>query len=250
MSVGNPSGPADPSGTPGPAGTSEVRRLDASALKAYAHPLRLRMIRYLNDHGSATATTLAAHLGESTGQTSYHLRQLARHGLVEDDPTRGSGRERWWRPTSFEVDATELVDPALAPAAHAMLQSVAQSRAESMAAWMATAPHAPRHWVDASVHSQSTMHLTSQEAAEITEAVQAVLKRYSERSRGRERAGELGDPADADGVQRVRLYYDSFPLLASQEGAATDSASQESAGTTAGTGTLEDGTTTAGHEPA
>lgn len=209
MSVGNPPDPA------------EVRRLDASALKAYAHPLRLRMIRYLNDHGSATATTLAAHLGESTGQTSYHLRQLARHGLVEDDPTRGSGRERWWRPTSFEVDATELVDPALAPAAQAMLQSVAQSRAEAMTAWMATAAHAPRHWIDASVHSQSTMHLTSQEAAEITEAVQAVLERYAERSRSRERSAQLGDPADVGAVQRVRVYYDSFPLFAARQGAGT-----------------------------
>src|SRR5690625_6384631 len=68
---------------------------DAETLKAYAHPLRIKMYDYLLTHGSATATQLAQELGENTGQTSYHLRILARHGLVEDDPeVTARGRER------------------------------------------------------------------------------------------------------------------------------------------------------------
>ena len=35
--------------------------------------------------------------GINTGQTSYHLRQLAQHGFVVDDEERGNGRERWWK---------------------------------------------------------------------------------------------------------------------------------------------------------
>lgn len=205
-------GPARPRG-PRPQSSREVQHLDASALKAYAHPLRLQIIRLLNDHGPATATTLAERLGESTGQTSYHLRQLARHGLVEDDPDRGSGRERWWRPTSFTVDATQLrEDPTLAPAALAMLSSVVQSRAETMGAWVARSGEAPQHWVDASVHSQSTMHLTPAEVLELSEGVQEVLDRFAAVSRSREKDG-AGDPTDPGAVQRVRLYYDAFPLL-------------------------------------
>ncbi len=192
-------------------GFGDAPHLDASGLKAYAHPLRLQMIRYLNDHGPATATQLAKHLGESTGQTSYHLRQLARHGLVEDDPGRGTGRERWWRSRSFQVDASELtVDPVLGPAARAVLGSVAQSRSEALGRWLAVADQAPRDWVEASLHSQSTLHLTRDEVVELDEAVLAVLDRYTQRSREREAT------RDAD-VQRVRVYVDVFPLWDADE---------------------------------
>ncbi len=70
---------------------------DPAALKALAHPLRLRILRHLGAEGPATSTTLAGSLGESTGTLSYHLRQLERGGFIEDIPERSTGRERWWR---------------------------------------------------------------------------------------------------------------------------------------------------------
>lgn len=82
----------------GVADQGEPRELtDPGALKALAHPLRQRILRQLDRDGPATSTTLARALGENTGATSYHLRQLAEHGFVEDVPERGQGRERWWR---------------------------------------------------------------------------------------------------------------------------------------------------------
>src|SRR3712207_4628895 len=75
----------------------DLKELDPASLKALAHPLRLRLLARLRSDGPATATQLAAVVGESSGATSYHLRQLARHGFVADDPARGSGRERWWQ---------------------------------------------------------------------------------------------------------------------------------------------------------
>ena len=57
----------------------------------------MQLCDQLGLHGPATATQLGARLGESSGATSYHLRQLEKYGFVEEDPTRGSGRERWWR---------------------------------------------------------------------------------------------------------------------------------------------------------
>src|SRR5436189_6154077 len=65
-------------------------------LRALAHPTRLKMLGMLRIDGPATATSLATRLGINTGQTSYHLRQLAQHGFVVDDLERGNGRERWW----------------------------------------------------------------------------------------------------------------------------------------------------------
>jgi DNA-binding transcriptional ArsR family regulator len=201
---------------PVPAG--EPPHLDASGLKAYAHPLRLQMIRYLNDHGSATATQLAQHLGESTGQTSYHLRQLARHGLVEDDPGRGKGRERWWRSRSFQIDATRLAaDPVLGPAAQAVLGSVVQSRREALDRWMAVAQQAPPEWMEASLHSQSTLTLTPDEVQQLDADVLAVLERYTDLSRRREAGQGPGEPG-APAAERVRIYVDAFPLWADRDG--------------------------------
>lgn len=69
---------------------------DVHVIRALAHPLRIRMLSFLQQEGSATSTTLARALGESTGSTSYHLRQLARHGLVEENADHGDRRDRWW----------------------------------------------------------------------------------------------------------------------------------------------------------
>jgi DNA-binding transcriptional ArsR family regulator len=69
---------------------------DPAALKALTHPLRQRILRELRN-GPATSATLAKALGENTGATSYHLRQLAAHGFIEEVPERAHGRERWWR---------------------------------------------------------------------------------------------------------------------------------------------------------
>jgi DNA-binding transcriptional ArsR family regulator len=70
--------------------------LDPDALKAVTHPLRRRILGVLSA-GPATATKLAQALGENTGATSYHLRELARFGFVEDVPELARGKERWWR---------------------------------------------------------------------------------------------------------------------------------------------------------
>src|SRR5688500_779793 len=92
-----------------PSTTFSVRRLDPTALRVLAHPLRVRLVGQLRAHGPATATILGERLGESSGLTSYHLRVLEQHGFVADavDHPR-KGRERWWRSvddlTSWRVE--------------------------------------------------------------------------------------------------------------------------------------------------
>ena len=81
--------------------------LSGHELRALSHPLRLRMLEVLRE-GPATASALGRRLGESSGATSYHLRALAKAGMVEEDE-RGSKRERWWR----RVDSFTLVSRAL-----------------------------------------------------------------------------------------------------------------------------------------
>lgn len=69
---------------------------EVQAIRALAHPLRLELLDLLRFEGPSTATLLGQRLGESSGATSYHLRQLARYGFVAEMPSEGK-RERWWR---------------------------------------------------------------------------------------------------------------------------------------------------------
>ncbi len=72
---------------------------EAEELKAFAHPMRQRILRRLRDAGPATSTTLARDLGENSGIMSYHLRLLDENGFVREVTGRGQGRERWWEVT-------------------------------------------------------------------------------------------------------------------------------------------------------
>ncbi|MCF3180636.1 winged helix-turn-helix transcriptional regulator [Streptomyces polychromogenes] len=69
---------------------------DAAALKALTHPLRIRLLGLLRQHGPATASELAVRTGESSASTSYHLRVLAKYAFVAEAEHR-DGRERRWR---------------------------------------------------------------------------------------------------------------------------------------------------------
>ncbi|MDH6118660.1 helix-turn-helix domain-containing protein [Kitasatospora sp. GAS204B] len=73
------------------------RTVDPRSLRALAHPLRMRILDLLGDHGPSTSARLAEQLGENTGTVSWHLRHLAEHGYIEEEEGRGTKRERWWR---------------------------------------------------------------------------------------------------------------------------------------------------------
>ncbi len=95
------------------------------ALKALAHPLRVRIFSELTSYGPATASALAARLGESSGSTSYHLRQLEKHGYVREDAGRGNGRDRWWErvPGPIELADATFADSEAAREAGELVES-------------------------------------------------------------------------------------------------------------------------------
>ncbi|GAA1373498.1 winged helix-turn-helix domain-containing protein [Streptomyces beijiangensis] len=76
-------------------GGTEIAEL--AALKALAHPRRQQVLQQLTLNGPATSAILARALELNTGATSYHLRELARFGFVEETGGGSTRRERWWR---------------------------------------------------------------------------------------------------------------------------------------------------------
>jgi DNA-binding transcriptional ArsR family regulator len=110
---------------PEPAGRANG---DQSAIfRTLANPLRRRILSHLQQHGAANSTSLARALGESTGTTSYHLRQLAEQGFVAEIPEKSAGRERWWRALPFHVQAPDPAKMAAAEWSAALEHTRAQA---------------------------------------------------------------------------------------------------------------------------
>src|SRR4051794_30609819 len=102
-----------------------VALTDPRALRAYAHPVRRRALALLRTRGTLTATEAADALGESSGTMSFHFRQLAKYGLVEE--VAGTpGRRKPWRATSMTTAVPSyLADEEAADAARDLKMSMA-----------------------------------------------------------------------------------------------------------------------------
>ncbi|GAA3058875.1 ArsR/SmtB family transcription factor [Actinokineospora globicatena] len=175
-------------------------RVGAETLKVIAHPLRMRMLGVLRAHGPNTATGLAARLGESSGTTSWHLRQLADAGFIEQDTERGNRRERWWRAAQ---DVTQVVsdtmpdDPETQDAYGTFLTALIDLGHERATRYVRTRHELPEPWRHVSELSDWRMSLTPDELRELAVEVNEVVNRYRR------------DPADGDEIVTVQVQL--FP---------------------------------------
>ncbi len=180
----------------------DPRILTGREVRALAHPLRLRMLESLREE-PATASILARRLNESTGATSYHLRELARHGFIEEDPDRGTARERWWR----RRERVLLIAPKVGQepetdAAYARLQSIFLDRdAVALERWVRI-ESSPR-WQEAAMVGNWGVHATPEEIEELTEKVVALVDEL--------RRAPREAPSDA------KLVHVSFRALPQEE---------------------------------
>jgi len=174
---------------------------DPGALRALAHPLRLRLLDQLRFGGPATATALAGRLGESSGAASYHLRQLAKHGFVEEDPGRGSRRERWWRhvPADFRFGPTPEPSVELRAASDDLARFQVERDVQLLHGYLTQQERWP-DWRDAVLMSNSATHLTRAELAELGERLVEVVKAYARRPEAR-----------PPGAEPVALLLYGFP---------------------------------------
>ncbi len=109
---------------------------DPRALRAYAHPIRLKLVGLLRRSGPLTATQAGEKIGESPASCSFHLRQLAKYGLVEE-AGGGKGRERPWRATAISTEwAASGSDPATAEAGAMLSRVVVEHYFQEAIEWL------------------------------------------------------------------------------------------------------------------
>lgn len=182
------------------------RVLDAGALRALSHPLRVRIFDILAQEGPQTASTLAEILGESSGATSYHLRALARHDLIREVEGGRGGRERWWeRPSGGIVYDSRAVQGS--PAGEAALQvavaEVHRRRHEDlMEFFTGRIDKEPVEWADASTSMTSAISMTVEQTIDLAGKIEALITDAAERYRDQKGAG----------IRRVSVRSDIFPL--------------------------------------
>jgi Helix-turn-helix domain len=155
------------------------------------HPVRIALLDLLAELGTVTSTEAAARLGHSSGLCSFHLRQLARHGLVEEAP-HDDRRARPWRlrwdspsgqpaPAEFDTLTRDLEDT-------------------SYQHWLAHRDQAPSPWQH-DESSSAVLHLTPDELTDLATAIRNLLAPYRER------------PHHPTGTLPVAAITRLFPLL-------------------------------------
>lgn len=178
---------------------------DATALKALTHPVRLRMLGFLRIDGPATATQLALRLGLNSGATSYHLRQLALHGFIEEAPSP-SRRDRFWR---ARHETTTVLEPGAEGEALdvgvAFTQAALSWQASQMQQAIEEYAELPAEWRRASTASDFNIPLTPEQAEALTKRLMDVLW---EAMRA---APSLGEPLP-EGTVPFSVLLHAFPL--------------------------------------
>ena len=157
---------------------------DGAVLAALAHPLRVALLYQLNALGSRTASQCAQALGETPANCSYHLRQLAKVGLVTRDEA-DNGRERPWRSVYTGLDlhpAVDVPDPEVVTAARATRAALANAEIEEHARlarqYLRLEPRASKAWRDAAGVSSYSLRLTAEELTGLVAALDAAIRPY------------------------------------------------------------------------
>jgi DNA-binding transcriptional ArsR family regulator len=201
-----------PEATAAPATQGPPKILGPERLKALSHPLRLRILDLLQTHGSLTASGLAELVGESSGSTSYHLRQLARHEFVREVEGKGTARERWWEqtPGGYRIapEADDDVGTRTAKSmVNAQLERTRQAKIWHLLDVVDKAPDVdPRYlaWKDSITLSTTLLWATPEQLAAVIEAFHEFLDVHTAPLRGQENVA---------GTAPVQIHFNAFPVL-------------------------------------
>lgn len=185
------------------------RALEIDALKALAHPLRVKIFDTLAMFGAATASGLAERLGESSGATSYHLRQLAKHDLVREVEGRGSARERWWErtPGGIKLAAVDESDAAR-HATQIVMNEWSTARERVLGDFLSQGPRVlTKEWMGASTVNTANVAATVGEVEEFMETISRLVSDFADSHRDRNRPG----------TRPVQIQFSVFPIIGGEE---------------------------------
>jgi DNA-binding transcriptional ArsR family regulator len=177
---------------------------DPKTLRALTHPVRLALLEALSLEGPLTATAAGELIGESPTTCSFHFRQLAKYGFVEEAAT-GPGRLRPWKIVNVGMrwsDVTE--DPETSVAAKSLERMVFDRALGRLAQYMTAKVSFPKVWQEASQNVETILWVTPAELEDATNEILDIFNRFRER---------ITDPsARSEGALPVEALMFTYPI--------------------------------------
>jgi DNA-binding transcriptional ArsR family regulator len=196
---------------------------DARTMRAMAHPVRIAIMETLGLGGPMTATEVGERIEESPTTCSFHLRQLAKYGFVEE-AGGGKGRARPWRVVTlgFNIPAAHE-DPEVDVAASVLARVIRERQLARYMTWVDTRGSYPREWREAATNSQYAFYLTAEEMKQFDSEMQELLGRWFAEAK------RITDPSlRPPGAVPVEMLVFAYPLEVPEPGAASESGAGES----------------------
>ena len=168
----------------------------------------MRIYDELSAYGPLTASGLAERLGESSGSTSYHLRQLERTGLIREDTTRGKGRERWWErtPGSIAIPDARSLPPGSAErlAVRLVEDEWFRSRDQNFHEFLSEGDAIfGDEWLDIATSDTINLRLTPEQLTALVADIDVVLMKYIDAYKR----------TPTPGSRPVQIQINAFPLV-------------------------------------
>lgn len=172
-------------------------------LRALSHPLRMTLVQHIARRGSARAADLAAELGVPANSVSYHLRILARGGVIVADPDAGRDRrDKVWRLSERSYD---FDDPSGDPDDYARAGTSALDWMREGWLRAVARPRDPEgasdRPFDATIHA-ATVRLAPAELEQLQDALRETFERFTALHRTSEGTDETDAP---EGTRSYRL---------------------------------------------
>jgi DNA-binding transcriptional ArsR family regulator len=177
---------------------------DVLAIRALAHPIRLALMDALAVSGPLTATEAGKLVGESPSSCSFHLRQLAKYGFVEETPER-RGRNRPWHLVRLSATVSETSgNVGRDVVARGLVEALYQRALDRLQRWRRTRHLCPLELRQTAGFAETIWWVTPEELSAIDNRLNELLLLHEERSR---------DPqARPPGAIPVQFTAFRFPL--------------------------------------
>jgi DNA-binding transcriptional ArsR family regulator len=177
---------------------------DPKTLRALTHPVRLALLEALALEGPLTATAAGELIGESPTTCSFHFRQLAKYGFVEEAAS-GPGRLRPWKIVNVGMRFSDVTDDAETSVAAKSLERMVFDRAiNRLVGYFNSKTSFPKAWQEASQNMETILWVTPDELEEVNKEVLGIFNRFVER---------ISDPsARSDGSLPVEALMFTYPV--------------------------------------
>ncbi|MFC7547567.1 helix-turn-helix domain-containing protein [Plantactinospora sp. GCM10030261] len=178
---------------------SEGRRTvrDPLAMRAMAHPLRLKLHALVGREGTITAAEAARALGISQALASHHLRQLAKYGFVEPAEAPDN-RERPWRTTHSSTGYEPPSDPDGWDSIEVLERVILDRVTVQFTDWQQRRAEADPRWAEHTGISQNLVYLTIDEMEDLRRAWEDLIDPLVRRRRIGDAAARPADAVPVD----------------------------------------------------